>query len=276
VSFGDGLQGYIPPAGSEITAALWRHGGGAAGNDVLAGAVKTMVTQVAGIEKVINPRAAAGGAEEETIDHFIQTAPNRLTTSSRAVITTADFESRARSIGGVAKAKALGGRHPDFPDVPVPGAVTVYVVADSDALPPAPSAELIRSICSALDPVRLITTEVYVAAPTFVEIRIEARILAAPESSFDQVRIAAGQRLNDYLSPYARDFGEKLASAAIYAQLFGSNADKAIRSIEDLFIYVNGQPHDVGQPIAIGADALVYPGDHLIIVRPDPGGGASP
>ena len=35
------------------------------------------------------------------------------------------------------------------------------------------------------DRARLITTEVYVAAPRFIEVRIEARLLAAPRASFE-------------------------------------------------------------------------------------------
>jgi phage-related baseplate assembly protein len=103
--------------------------------------------------------------------------------------------------------KALGGRHPDFPDVTVPGAVTVLVVADSDQVPPSPSAELLRSIGKAFEDVRLITTEVYVAAPTFIEIRVEARVFAEPEAAFDQVAQDARRTLNDYLSPFKRRFG---------------------------------------------------------------------
>lgn len=272
ITFGDGVNGYIPPAGSTIEATVWRHGGGAAGNDVLAGAVTTIVQQVAGIDSVINPRAAAGGADEESIDHFIANAPYYLRSNGR-LVTAADFEYQAGRISGVKKAKALGGRHPDYPEVTVPGAITVYVVSDSGDMPPAPSAELIRSVCNLLDPQRLITTEVYVAGPAFLEVRIEARILAAPAASLDQVRLDAQKRLNTYLDPIARDFGQTTSSAAIYAQLYGTNIDNAVHSIDSLAIYLNGQAHDIGQPITVGADSLIYPGDHLIVVLPDPTGG---
>jgi predicted phage baseplate assembly protein len=270
VTFGDGTQGRIPPAGAAIVAAKWRHGGGKAGNDVAPGAVRTMVDQVRGIEKVTNPRSPAGGAEEESLDHFMKNAPGELRRNGRAV-TEEDFETHARSIGGVLKARAVGGRHPDYPGVVVPGAITVFVVADSDARKPAPSAELIRALCRSFDAIRLLTTELYVAAPRFVEIRVEARLLADPRAAFDQVSADARQRLDAYLSPAARDFGENLSPAAIYGRLFGApDENTQVRSVEDLLLYVDGVQHDLGRPVEIAPDAIVFPGAHLIVVRPDP------
>jgi predicted phage baseplate assembly protein len=270
VTFGDGTNGLIPQAAAEIVAKQWRYGGGSAGNGVTAGTVKTIITQIAGIDKVMNPRAAAGGGEEQTLDDFITKAPRQLRSGGRAV-TAADFETLATSIQGVKKALALGGRHPDFPDVSVPGAITVFVVADTDDSPPIPSAELIRAVCGVIDGVRLITTEVYVAAPTFVEVRVEARLLAPPEAAFDQVASDAQDRLDSYLSPLQRDFGEDISPAALYSALFGPvTEERMVRSVQNLVIYVDGLAHDISQPISVGPDALVYPGRHLIIVRPDP------
>lgn len=270
IGFGDGTMGLIPPAGSLIDAPVWRYGGGSAANAVQAGAVKTMVDQVAGVDKVINPRAAAGGSEEQALDDFIKNAPARLR-AEKGAVTAKDFEYHAASIGGVAKVKALGGRHPGYPDVVVPGTITVFVVADTDRMPPMPSAELIRSVCRLLDTKRLITTEVYVAAPAFLEVRIEARLLVAPQAAFDQVAKDARDRLDAFLSPASRDFGEDLSPAALYATLMGAfDADKTIRSVEDLIVYVDGQQQDLRRPMKVRSDTLLYPGDHLIVVRPDP------
>ncbi|MCE3603665.1 putative baseplate assembly protein [Massilia sp. P8910] len=270
ISFGDGALGLIPAAGARIAAAVWRHGGGAAGNAVMAGAVKTMVDQIAGIEKVANPRAATGGADEQDLDDFIRKAPGQLR-SERGAVTANDFELHASAIGGVRKARALGGRHPDYPDVEVPGAVTVFIVADTTRMPPRPSAELIRSVCRVLDKKRLITTEVYVAAPLFLEVRVEVRLLVAPEAAFDQVALAAIERIDLLLNPARRGFGEDLSPAALYAALLRpDDPDQTVRSVENLVIYLDGQQQDVRRPIKVRPDALVYPGKHLIVARPDP------
>jgi predicted phage baseplate assembly protein len=270
IRFGDGVSGLIPPAGALIAVPLWRHGGGTAGNTVTAGAVKTMLDQVAGIEKVVNPRAAAGGADEQDLDDFIRTAPGQLR-SERGAVTAGDFELHAASIGGVRKALALGGHHPDYPDVEVPGAVTVFIVADSTRMPPRPSAELIRSVARLLDRKRLITTEVYVAAPRFLEVRVEARLLVAAQAAFDQQALEAVRRLDQLLDPARRGFGEDLSPAALYATLLRQDDPlQTVRSVENLAIYLDGQQQDVRRPVAVPPDALVYPGRHLIVARPDP------
>ena len=80
------------------------------------------------------------------------------------------------------------------------------------------------------------------------------------------VVIDAGNRLDAFLNPFDRRFGEDIPPAAIYAHLFGP-AD--VRSVENLLVYVDGQPADVGRPIEIPPHALVYSGQHLIVVRPD-------
>lgn len=270
IRFGDGASGLIPPAGALIAAPLWRHGGGAAGNTVMAGAVKTMVDQVAGIEQVVNPRAAAGGADEQDLDDFIRVAPGRLR-GERGAVTAGDFELHAASIGGVRKALALGGRHPDYPNVEVPGAVTVFIVADGARMPPRPSAELIRSVARLLDRKRLITTEVYVAAPRFLEVRIEARLLVAARAAFDQVALEAARRLDQLLDPARRGFGEDLSPAALYAVLLRQDdPSRNVRSVDNLAIYLDGQQQDARRPIAVPLDALLFPGRHLIVARPDP------
>lgn len=273
ITFGDGTEGDIPLAGATVVASVWRHGGGAADN-VAAEAVKTIVTPIAGIEKVINHRAAAGGADEETIEDFLLAAPRALRTGGRAV-TAQDFEAMALQIGGVKKARAIGGKHPDFPGIEVPGAVTVLIVPDSTDRRPRASTELIQSVAKHLDSKRLITSEVYVASPDFVELRVEARLLAPADAAFDEVARSARQRLDDFLSPLTWKFGTNVSPAAIYRALLGSPDEKSlVTSVEDLLIYVNSAPHDAGRPVEIADDALVYPGEHLIVVRPDPDEGS--
>jgi predicted phage baseplate assembly protein len=65
--FGDGRHGRIPLADAEIVAVTYRYGGGAGGN-VSEGQVSTLITSVAGVESVSNPRPAVGGADEQTVE----------------------------------------------------------------------------------------------------------------------------------------------------------------------------------------------------------------
>jgi hypothetical protein len=54
----------------------------------------------------------------------------------------------------------------------------------------------------------------------------------------------------------------------LYGQLYADPGSQ-VRSVEDLMVYVNGLPHDIGKQIEIASDAIVYPGAHIIVVRPD-------
>ena len=183
-------------------------------------------------------------------------------------VTAEDFAKVALAMDGVRQAQAIAARHPDFPGVDVPGAVTVVIVPDSTARPPQPAAELIRAVCARLDRVRLITTEVYVAAPTFLGIRIEASLIADPEAAFDEVAEGARARLDALLDPRTWPLGKDLSVAEIYRELF-ADPGKRIRSVENLLIYVDGRVQDAGGPVKVAQDAVVYGTDHVIVVQRD-------
>ena len=79
-------------------------------------------TRCAGIDEngVVNLVATFGGRDEETLDEAKQRAPAAIRARCRAV-TADDFEFFATQAANIARAKALPLRHPDFPDVAVPG-----------------------------------------------------------------------------------------------------------------------------------------------------------
>ena len=205
IRFGDGNRGRIPVAGSEIVATEYRYGGGDAGN-VKVGEISTLLTAIPGIDAVTNNRPAVGGADEESPESLARTAPKILRHRNRAV-TADDFAELARQAGGVAKATALDLAHPDYPDVEVPGAVTVVVVPTSPEIEdrkPEPSPDLLRSVCAHLDKYRLLTTEVYVKGPEYQAITVEAVIEAEPYASFDAVARDVTDALDEYLDPLGR------------------------------------------------------------------------
>jgi len=268
IQFGDGTNGQIPPAGASIIAAQFRYGGGARGNLALAGTIKDMVGSLNGIDKVYNERPAVGGSEEQSIDDIIKNGPQILRRRNRAV-TAEDFASFAKEIGGVKNAIAVPLRHPDFPDVPVPGAVTVYIVPDTTERPPKASGDLIRSVGDALNQVRLLTTEVYVSGPVFTEIRVEARLEAPAYVSFDAVAKAAQQALDSLLNPQTWQFGRPLFPTDIDRELLKV---ENVRAIQSRNIFVNGRLQtNTFQSIPTGSGGLVYGAGHLLIVTPEEG-----
>jgi predicted phage baseplate assembly protein len=163
IQFGDGQRGAVPDPGATITAVTYRYGGGSSGN-VAAGLINQPLTDLGNIQ-VKNERAAVGGRDEQTVDELKDEAPARLRCRRRAV-TAEDYQALAEQAGGVARAVALPLAHPDFPypQVKVPGTITVVIVPDTDDPAPVPSHDEIVSVGRYLDQFRLITTEVYVSS----------------------------------------------------------------------------------------------------------------
>ncbi|MCU0827176.1 MAG: putative baseplate assembly protein [Tabrizicola sp.] len=186
VTFGDGVNGMVPVAGSRILANSYRVGGGALGN-VAAGTITALKTALPQVESVSNQRAATGGSDAETLDQAKLRAPSGLRSRDRAV-TAEDFADLARTTPGVAlkSAYALPQTAVDFttPE-PVfienaPGAVTVVVLPDNRHPTPQPTEEELRLICAHLNARRLVTTELYVIGPRYIrmdllQVEIEAR-----------------------------------------------------------------------------------------------------
>jgi predicted phage baseplate assembly protein len=206
ITLGDGEQGRIPvanvnnPSGS-IVAVRYQFGGGAASN-VPAGTPLTLMTGIPGVDtgSLSIPFAAYGGSPEEDLQHAMNRAPVALKSQNRAV-TGEDYETLAKQAGPIARAKALPLVHPDFPGLQVPGVVTVIVVPNAVSAAPMPSPGLLRTVCAYLDQRRLIATELYVIAPTYVPVSITLQALAQQDADTATVEQAVESALTTFLDP---------------------------------------------------------------------------
>ncbi|MEY2831075.1 MAG: hypothetical protein RLZZ574_333, partial [Cyanobacteriota bacterium] len=85
IHFGDGFAGMIPPRGrNNIRLSFYRTGGGKQGN-ISAQTINQLKTTIPYIDRVINLEAAAGGAEQETLERLKQRVPKQLRHRDRAV-----------------------------------------------------------------------------------------------------------------------------------------------------------------------------------------------
>jgi predicted phage baseplate assembly protein len=206
ITLGDGKQGHIPvanvnnPSGS-IVAVSYQFGGGEASN-IPAGTPLTLMTGIPGVDtgSLSMPFAAYGGSDEEDLQHAMNRAPAALKSQNRAV-TCEDYETLAKQAGPIARAKALPLVHPDFPGMQVPGVVTVIVVPSLVSPVPMPSPGLLRTVCAYLDQRRLIATELYVIAPTYVPVSITLQVLAQPDADTATVEQAVESALTTFLDP---------------------------------------------------------------------------
>jgi predicted phage baseplate assembly protein len=82
--------GAIPPKGATLRFTGYRHGGGRTGN-VAPGTLKVLKSALAGIDTVINPRAATGGVDAESLTSARTRAAMEIRSRYRAV-TAKDYE----------------------------------------------------------------------------------------------------------------------------------------------------------------------------------------
>jgi predicted phage baseplate assembly protein len=255
---------------ANIVAVEYRYGGGRKGN-VAAGQLSNLPGGVAGVDtsKVSNLLPAAGGRDEETVKEAKQRAPQQLKNKDRAV-TEEDFESLASLAPGVKRAKALALAHPGFPNVQVPGAVTVIIVPDGDGPNPSPSENLIRTVCEFLNQRRLLTTELFVVPPRYHKASVRSQVIAEGNADLAEVKKAVEERLLDYLHPLKGGekqtgwvFGGDVFFSLIYRQIL--NVPGVLR-IENLFITLDGIEQLPCQDVPIPPGELVYSNEHTVEV----------
>ena len=296
VSFGNGKQGKIPRwlsgNGSNLDSAdqtnvmalSYRWGGGAAANSGV-GTITTLQNSIPNIQGVTNPVPSYGGADEETVQHAQDRAPMTLRTANRAV-TADDFAFLATQTPGaqIARAQAFPLLNPNFRvkrsaidgsaqiEAPIPGAVTVYVLPQSALPKPVPSESTLQLVANYLHTHRLLTCEVFVAAPHYREVRIEVQIIANPTADLGVVSAAVLKRLLDYFNPLAPGgalgsgwgFGDTISFAETYRQIFLVDGVKLITGT--LKTYVDQVLQQPCTDVQLQPDEIVFSLDHGVSV----------
>lgn len=275
--FGDGINGSIPVANidnptASIVARVYRVGGGKRGN-VPAKTIKTLLTTVEGVDDngVENLMAAHSGRDEETLEAAKRRAPHLLKSRCRAV-TAEDFELLAMQASSIKRAKALPLFHPSFPDVKVPGVVTVIVVPEADAVTPnpLPSEGTLRTVCAYLDMRRLLTTELYVVKPNYQRVAVRADILVQDQADLAEVKPAIEKALQQYFHPltggedgFGWPFGGTIYFSRVYQRVFTVSG---VQSITRLAIFLDGTEAPECQDVPIKEHTLTYSTEHEINV----------
>ncbi|MCI0584208.1 MAG: putative baseplate assembly protein [Chloroflexi bacterium] len=263
IRFGDGRQGAIPVAGSDIVARSYRAGGGEAGNagpDTIA----DIVTYVPGVAEVTNIRAAAGGRNEQTLDDLKRYAPQALRNKGRA-ITSEDFSALAERVAGVFRAVAVPLMHPAHPGVKVPGAVTVIIVPITDGPRPEPTSDLIERVAAALESCRPLTAEVYVRGPSYTPVRVVARVSAKRYAALDDARRNVVKAIAARLDPRRRALGEDLHPSELYDAILDVDEVSAVESMR--VFDGDRELEGLDDRVVVAPDELVFDsGEHEIAV----------
>lgn len=293
-SFGNGVNGKIPRwlsgNGSNtdsadqpnIKATSYRWGGGARGNSG-ANTITTLQASILFIESVTNPHPSFGGADEETVDEASARAPSTLRNRDRAV-TVEDFGAIAVRTPGaqIKRAQAFPLLNPNFrllrsttdgspqAEVPIPGAVTVVVVPDSLSPQPIPTAGTLQLVANYLDQHRLLTCELFVAAPRYREVRIEVHVIAEPTADLGNVEQGVRSRLLAYFHPLTGgdngtgwDFGGVIDFSETYRQIFDVDGVDRIDT-SSMKTYLDQILQASCSNVLLEPDELVFSLDHAV------------
>lgn len=101
---GNGVHGARVPTGSSNVKAVYRYGIGRAGN-VRAGQISQLATHPLGLQGVVNPLRAAGGADRDSLEQVRQNAPLAVLALDR-LVSIQDYADFARTYAGIGKASA--------------------------------------------------------------------------------------------------------------------------------------------------------------------------
>lgn len=105
LTFGNGKRGARLPTGSMNVTAVYRNGIGNGGN-VRAEQISLLQTRPLGVQEVINPMRASGGADKEGRDLARENAPLSVMPLDR-LVSVRDYADFTRRFAGIAKALAI-------------------------------------------------------------------------------------------------------------------------------------------------------------------------
>jgi len=163
---------------------------------VAAGALAVMKRAIASIDRVRNPVPAGGGSDQESLDAVKERGPLVLKHRDRAV-SFEDYEWLAREASlQVARARCLPAR-----DAATAGQVRLILVPDSDEGMPVPSPGLLRLVQERLDARRILTADLRLLSPTYVEVSVAAEVVPVSLDEADVVGSRVADRLTAYLHP---------------------------------------------------------------------------
>ncbi|MEM9007239.1 MAG: putative baseplate assembly protein [Cyanobacteria bacterium P01_F01_bin.86] len=210
IIFGDGEHGARLPSGVENVSTVYRDGIGKAGN-IKAEQIKLLATRPLGVKGVINPLAATGGANRETLLQAKRNAPMAVMALDR-LVSVQDYADFVRTYAGIAKADAQtlsNGRRQ----------LIHLTIAGADNIPITQNSDLYRNLSRALkrfgDPYQ----------PVQIDIRelmlliISARIRILPDYLWESVKGAIETALLEEFSFERRNLGEDVLLSEVISTI---------------------------------------------------------
>ena len=224
------------PSGAHNVTALYRSGGGSAGN-LGPDRITTVMSPVLGVKDATNPVAADGASDPEIVADLRAAAPQSIRTLDR-VVSLADFEAFARTYRGVGKALAT-----ELHD----GMRKVLCLTIATTTLATPGADLIDALKKALAKVSVPGRKIRIEG--FTDITAEVRIALASDPTLRRANVerAVREGIARRFGRAARRFGEALHRSAVLAAIH--DIDGVIAARLSVFAIPGGPPEDQGRLI---------------------------
>lgn len=208
VGTGDGINGRIPPSGSQLFIS-YRVGGGAKGN-LPANTIIDIAEPFPGIS-VQGSSATTGGADPETTEQIRQNAPMVFRTQNRAV-TLQDYGDLALGVTAVSKAAAVANSY---------SSITVFILGPNGTTATEGLRDAVRIY---LDKRKMAGTTITVTNASLVPVNVGSdtapvTVGVLPTYRRAVVRAEAVKALQSFLDPTAVQFGQRLPLSDIYKVL---------------------------------------------------------
>lgn len=275
VSFGDGLNGMIPPRGAgNLRLRFYQTGGGSAGNRA-SGAITDLKTTVPYVDSVVNTEPAEGGADAESRDSLIRRGPRTIRHRDR-VVTQQDYEDLSMMASSeVARVKCF-----PLQDLAVGidlnqakrGVISLVVVPHSTDAKPYPDLELLDTVRSYLERRRATESRLIIVGPKYVRVTVSAEVVPESAAAVGNLEANIVGALEAFLHPLTGgaegagwNFGRKPHASDVYAVIESVEGVGYVRSLKlSAAMEVGGaeQPVDF-EDLSDGQDYfLVYSGEH--------------
>lgn len=224
VIFGDGVNGKAPPQGAAIDVE-YKVTKGTEGN-VPTGTINIVETVLYAASgyladvRVTNANAAAGGEDQEDINHMREAIPAWISSNTRCVSKN-DFAQVAGSLIGVAR--VLVQTHEDDAIIPAL-TIVIYVVPEGGGTPSQTLLDQVTQEVTVNRP-RVLTVAVDVRPPNYLVNDVVCTVTAAPGYNPTDVQTAVQQAIVDFFSysrkeadgSWAIDFGKPVYLARLTA-----------------------------------------------------------
>jgi hypothetical protein len=209
--FGNGIHGARLPTGTANIKATYRYGIGKSGN-VKANQISQLATHPLGLQGVINPIAASGGADRDGVETGRTNAPLALLSLDR-LVSVRDYADFARSYAGIGKATAArlsDGRRQ----------LVHVTIAGVDDIPILQTSDLYRNLLASLEDFGDPHLPVQLCARRTRLLVMSAAVALLPDYAFESVEPKIRAALLEHFGFETRDLGESafLSQAVAVAQ----------------------------------------------------------